>query len=389
MLNDLWSGAAGLVVGAVLGLLLAVLLEDYLKVLRDNLVGRARRILAKGALPSVDRQFQIGDLHTSLVIVEGDGAQVIGEHAVRVIVEPDDVELPPELKKWKSELIEANHRAQIAGSHYFWNGLSYAVCGLSIARSGVDEAPQIALRLKGADYFTFLTTQQLDRAFEDGSTPRSRYVEPFDLVDLPDFMCSSFGAYVAVVTSDDLLICSKRSANLGAFPGCWDGSVNEALSRSLDSRGRTPPSLYDLARRGLSEEMSLDSNEYRLEMLAIVVDESTIQWGCLFIAFLHDLTGEELLVRRSRGVPDSFEQEQHELVRFDVRSVVEHLLRSDRLKMWTPVAPALFYVSLVRVHGRARVENETRKVLAAQRPKWWKRRPGPQAAEHTMLRDEE
>ncbi|WP_206795902.1 hypothetical protein [Amycolatopsis sp. MtRt-6] len=39
-------------------------------------------------------------------------------------------------------------------------------------------------------------------------------------------------------------------------------SANEALSRSLDSHGRTPPGLYDVARRGLREELGLDRSEW-------------------------------------------------------------------------------------------------------------------------------
>ena len=371
--NHLSSGIAGLAVGAVLGLLLAVLFEDYLKELRSRFVGRIRRIRARGALPSTDKQFRIGDLHTSLIVLEGDGTQVIGEHAVRVIVEPENVSLPAELEGWRRELVEANRKAHDEGLHYFWNGLSYAVAGFSVSRSGIDETPHVALRLKGADYFTFLATQQLDRPFEDGWTPRSRFVDPFNPTEVPDFMCASFGAYIAVVTADNLSVFSKRSENVGAFRGRWDASVNEALSRSLDSRGRTPPNLYDLARRGLSEEMSLDPAEYRLEMLAFVTDRVTSQWGCLFVAFLHDLRGEELIARRSRGVPDRFEHEKHELVRFEVRPVIEYLLRSDRRDKWTPVAPALFYIALVRVYGRARVESETRKVIVTKSPRRWSR----------------
>ena len=51
--------------------------------------------------------------------------------------------------------------------------------------------------------------------------------------------------------------------------------MNEALSRSLDSQGRTPPRLYDVARRGLLEELGLEGSEYLLELLAFDVDKRT------------------------------------------------------------------------------------------------------------------
>jgi hypothetical protein len=117
-------------------------------------------------------------------------------------------------------------------------------------------------------------------------------------------MCASFGIYVAVVTADNLAIFSKRSQAVGAFPGLWDASANEALSRSLDFHGRTPPNLYDVARRGLLEELGLDHAEYRLELLAFNIDCKTNQWGCMFVAFLHELTDGQVAERRTRGIAD-------------------------------------------------------------------------------------
>jgi hypothetical protein len=364
MAHLLSSGPVGLLIGAILGLGLAVVFEDYLKERWARLVRRVRLLRHHGGSPKFDEYFRVGDLETSLVLVEGDGTQVINEHAVTVILDPVRVTLPAELEKWRQELIDTQSAAIAEGRHHFWNGLSYAVADFSVSRHGIDESPAVALRLKEADYFTFLATQQLDRPFEDGGTPRSRYVQPFEPRRVPDFMCPSFGAYVAVITADNLAVFCKRSSDVGAFPMHWDGSANEALSRSLDSNGRTPPNLYDVARRGLFEEMGLERNEYRLEMLAFVFDRGTCQWGCAFAAFLHDLTGAELMSRHTRGVPDRFEHEERELVRFKVKPIIEHLLRADRRDNWTPVAPALYYLALVRQYGRVHTERLVRRVAA-------------------------
>lgn len=176
-------------------------------------------------------------------------------------------------------------------------------------------------------------------------------------------MSSSFGVYVAVVTADEMVVTAKRSADVGAFPGRWDASANEALSRSLDSHGRTPPSLYDVARRGLYEELALDRSEYRLELLAFDLDRGTNQWGCMFVAFAHEITSGHLADRRTRGVADKWEHEEVEFVRLTVEDVITHLLRADRRHCWTPVAPALYYLTLVRRFGRATVERRAARVL--------------------------
>jgi hypothetical protein len=359
---DLTSGVAGLLVGGVIGLVLTVFLEDYLKARARRLGSLTRRLRVRGRLPEAGDRFQLGPLHTPMVIVEGDGEQVINEQSVRLVIDPVPVELPAELAVWRAEIEAEQERRQAAGEQFFWNGLNYAVCGLVISRTAVSELPEACLRLKHADYYTFQAAQQLDRQFADGTTPRSRYLGA-DPKSAPDFMCCSFGTNVAVVTADNQLVVQKRSGQVGSQPNTWSSSANEALSRDLDSRGRTAPNLYDVMRRGIDEELAIDESEYHLEMLAFIVDADRSQWGALFFATLHELTGAELLARRSRGVPDKWEHDQVELVPFDVDSVVRHLLRPDRVDEWSSVGPPLFYLALIRRYGRARVERVAARIV--------------------------
>ena len=203
-MEQLSSGLVGLFVGAVLGLALSVFFEDALK-----------RAIAKSA------------------------------KAVDVIVDPEPVSLPDDLAQLRSEIAVRQEALTATGRQAHWNGPTYAVAGFSIRRLGLDESPGVHLRLKSTDYFTFLATQQLDRELPDGATLRSKYVDPFAPMDVPEFMRASFGTYTVVVTADELTLFAKRSQDVGAFPGCWDVSANEALPRSPDSHVRTPSGLYD------------------------------------------------------------------------------------------------------------------------------------------------
>lgn len=200
---------------------------------------------------------------------------MIDEQVVRIVVDPGMVKLPPEMQALKDNIDARQRSERDAGNQAHWNGATYAVDGLSVQRLGIDESPGVTLRLKSTDYFTFLATQQLDHQLPDGTTVRAKYLDPFRPTQTPDFMCSSFGSYVVVVTADGLAVATRRSEYVGAFPGYWDVSANEALSRSLDSHGRTPPSLYEVARRGLLEELGPDRTEYRLELLAFCIDRAT------------------------------------------------------------------------------------------------------------------
>ncbi|EFC85931.1 hypothetical protein FrEUN1fDRAFT_0908 [Parafrankia sp. EUN1f] len=308
--------------------------------------------------------FRLGPLFTDLLIVEGDGEHPIPEHSARIILDPQFVNLPDELAEWREEIEAEQARRRNEGLTHFWNGLRYAVAGFSVTRVGVDEEPEIFLRLKNADYFTFLAAQQLDREFRDGSTPRSRYLDPEDPQNAPDFMCCSFGVNVAVVSADNKAIFARRSAQVGSGALLWNSSVNEAISRSLDSQGRKPPNLFDVARRGISEELAIHSNEYGLELLAISIDVNKQQWGALFLASLNRLSAHEVVERRSRGVPDKWENTALDYEEFQIDPVIKYLLRPDRINDWATSAAPLFYLSLVRRFGRASVEQRSTQIIA-------------------------
>ncbi|WP_211363546.1 hypothetical protein [Saccharothrix saharensis] len=347
---------AGLVLGALMGLLLTVFFEDYLKDRRSRVGRRVRRLVARGGLPEQRAEFHLGPLKCPMLIVEGDGEQVINEQSVRVVVDHDPVELPAEMVPWRDEVAAEQERRRAAGEHAFWNGPNYAVSGFTVSRTALDESPEVALRLRPADYYTFLTAQQLDREFADGTTPRERYLAPTTPLDVPDFLNCSFGTNVAVITADNLLVVQQRSTRVGSQPGTWSSSANEALSRQLDSRGRSAPNLYDVMRRGIVEELAIEETEYHLELLAFTIDTRRQQWGALFVAFLHDLTGADLVERRSKGVADKWEHDRMEFEAFEVAPVVRMLLSPQRRDRWSSVGPPLFYLALIRKYGRAHVE---------------------------------
>ena len=362
-MDGLASGVTGLIVGAVVGLVLSVLLEDLLKERLGRISSMVRRWRARGTLPAVSEEFRLGALRVPVLVVEGDGEQVIDQQSVRVIVDPEHVALPAEMAPWVDEVTAEQERRKSLGEPYFWNGPVYAVTGLTISRTPVDEDPEVCLRLMRSDYYTFLAGQQLDRPFADGTTARSRYLTEVDPRFAPSFLCSSFGTNVAMVTADNLLVVQQRAANVGSQPGTWSSSANEALSAKLDSRGRTAPDLYEVMRRGVTEELSIAPGEYHLELLGFTLDTQRQQWGAVFVAFLHELTGEDLVTRRSKGVPDKWEHQRVEFVRFEIEPVVRYLLRPDRIDAWSSIGPPLFHLALVRKYGRTAVERRITRVL--------------------------
>lgn len=365
MAFDFSSGFAGLVLGSVLGLVLSVLIEDYLKSRRRELQKRVARALRRGtgSLNDASRTFTLGPLATPFFIYEGDGENVIDEQAVRCSVDDVFVEqVPDEVMQWRADIEREQEERRARGEPHFWNGPSYALVSATPERVGVDEEPGVALRFQHSDYFMFLATQRLDQPLNDGTTLRSRYLNGELFAD-PVFMRSSFGVNVAFVTADDQLIVTQRSDIVGSSPGVWNSSANEGLSRGLDSNGRTPPNLYNVARRGVTEELAISPESYRLEMLAVTLDVEKHQWGALFIARAYSLEAADVQEQISRGVPDRWENKQIVFVPHRIANVIEFLLEPSRRNEFSSVAPALFYFSLVRTYGRYRVERETAKMI--------------------------
>jgi len=114
------------VVGAVLGMLFAVLFQQPLQDAWYRLRRRSR-----SAIRSLGRQeesgpawrtFSLGPLQTSALIVEGDGDALIPPETVFVHVLDEEVALPPEMASWRDEIAEESERLRQEGRTPLWNG---------------------------------------------------------------------------------------------------------------------------------------------------------------------------------------------------------------------------------------------------------------------------
>jgi hypothetical protein len=362
----------GSIIGAFVGLLVSVLFEDRLLRWRE-FIGRSFRVRWSRVMRRFNHEshdgtpdlFKLGPLQTCFMVIEGDGEQVIDEQNIHIIIESQPVKLPSEMAVWRREILREQRLLAAEGKQHFWNGANYAVSGFAVSRKITEEEPEIFFRLQASDYATFLATQQVDRPFKDGSTPRTRYLNPHrrNPLDIPSFMSSSFGTNAAVLTADGLFIFARRSQVVGSRPNVWSSSANEALSRTLDDRGRSAPNLYDVMRRGISEELAIQSDEYSLEMLNIHLDIELNQWGAAWLAILRDLTGNEVLERRTRGAADKWEHTALKLVPADPETVLEFILEKSLAGDMAPGAACVFYFALVRRFGRHTVEHSLKKVL--------------------------
>jgi hypothetical protein len=307
-------------------------------------------------MTSWDR-FTVTGRQTDCHVFEGDGTRPIAEANMRVKYVPERVELPEEVAEWRREIEAEEARKEAAGEPHRWNNPRFAVRRLVVTRTHTAEEPVATLTLCDADYFDFLTTSiNLDRTQRNGLTLRQQYMDGKDPLDAPEFMFCSFGVNVAVETGKDgKMLFSHRSARVvGPNKSKWNSSANEGLARNHDLSADGRVSLHAVARRALREELAvLDSDAVDLELLGFGFDLRNNQWAAFFRAVLTDLSEADLRTRWSRGVEDKWEHDDHAFVAADPETVLR-FLRDQPEDKWTPCAPALFYLALVRGAVRAR-----------------------------------
>src|SRR5690242_16100108 len=148
LLNSLAAGPVGLLVGAVIGLILTVLIEDQLKSLRSATFKRLRLRLVKPLSPYERKGFTLGPLKTDFEIIEGDGEAVIPEDSIYVSVDNEMVDLPTEIAEWKEQIADREAAKRQRGEQAAWNGESYAIERFVVSRKPGMETPEIFIRLK-------------------------------------------------------------------------------------------------------------------------------------------------------------------------------------------------------------------------------------------------
>ncbi|MER8235178.1 translation initiation factor 2 [Streptomyces sp. NPDC101490] len=301
-------------------------------------------------------RFTLLGRETPCHLFEGDGIRPILEDDIRVKYRPDRVEFPDETGGWRHAIQEAEERKEALGQPYRWNNKRFAVERIVVTRTHLAEDPVVTLALQDADYYDFLTTSiNLDRTQENGLTLREQYLESQDPVDAPAYMNCSFGVNVALETGlDGRMLFSHRSPRVaGPHNDHWNSSANEGLARDHDlPADGSPVSLYAVARRALFEELAVHAtDELDLELLGFGLDLRNHQWAAFFRAVLPGLDEEALRLRWSRGVGDKWEHDRFAFVPADPESVLGFM--ADRpAENWTPCAPALFYLALVRAAVR-------------------------------------
>ncbi|CAL9602448.1 translation initiation factor 2 [Streptomyces sp. enrichment culture] len=324
-------------------------------------------------------RFTVVGRRTGCHLYEGDGTRAIREGDVRVKHRAERVQFPEEIGDWRRAIEEEEQRKEALGLPHRWNNARFAVERIVVTRTHLAEDPVVTLTLQDADYYDFLTTSlNLERTQHNGLTLREQYLEGEDPADAPAWMNCSFGVNVALETGrDGRMLFSRRSAHVaGPNSSRWNSSANEGLAREHDlPKDGSPISLHAVARRALYEELAVHpTDELDLEFLGFGLDLINHQWAGFFRAVLPELDEETLRLRWTRGITDKWEHDRFAFVPADPESVLG-FIADQPAERWTPCAPALFYLALVRgavrraggdPAARVRVEKAEQDVMTAR-----------------------
>lgn len=356
--------AVSSLIGGIIGLLIAVMLEEPLNSAKRRFVKWFRMIFYRPRLTTPPPQtFGLGRLNTSWLVIDGDGGMTYSPATIRCIVDNTPASLPPEIIQLRSRIEEREIAKMEKGLDYQRNGPLYALDRYHIGRTQPDEHMEVVFTFRPTDYYTFqATVKSLDEnSMQSPSTAtlRQEYLQGRDLSQPIPSLANGFVIALVIITKDKKLVLSHRSDRVGVRPGELDASVVEGVHPVLDrSSIHRGPDLYRTAIRGAQEEIGIELVQEEITFLGFGVDIEYYQWNMIGVARISE-TAHEALEHRRRGIGGKWETRQFEIIESDPRSVFSYLKNQ---RIWSTGLVAVYW-ALVHYHGRKRVDSAVKAVL--------------------------
>src|SRR5205823_5648271 len=147
-------------------------------------------------------------------------------------------------------------------------------------------------------------------------TLRERYAADVDLrvAPVPE-LATHWGVGLCVITADGWLLLSERG-NTAVDPHVYFPAVAEGAARDMDSSSTGGPDHFNIARRGMLEELGVDLAQEELTWLSFGANSYLCEYGLLArVDTSHTL--REIESRRSMGAAkDSWETKRLHAVEF-------------------------------------------------------------------------
>jgi len=300
-----------------------------------------------------DGCFSFGDLKTTWMVLDGDGIAEYTPATLQCHYDPQPSKMASEVEAEKEKIEQEQKQNKEAGKPFQWNGQNYNLFRVLISRESEEENMTLDLWFKPSDYYTSLATyRNLDKQdFREKYFPDEDWLYPS-----PSFV-NSIGVNLTVITADNHVILTQRSATQGVRPRMFSNSVSESASRPVD-RGTTSlaPDLYRCASRGLFEELGLrEGRDFASNDIIFLCFGADTQYGLYGPRGMikTQRTSSEILRSWNNGVKDRMESKKLLALPFNPKDVVSFVLSHDP---WFPGALPGLYFTLTHEFGREEVD---------------------------------
>ena len=251
-------------------------------------------------------EFRVGKWQTGWIVVEGSSSEPYVSNNVVCLIDPTPIVLPLDLQSRKDVIEKRQSELEKSGkSREYHNGPTVAIANIGRGQLGYTEEPFLVLRLRPADYYTYLATaMSLDdeTQTEQGKkiTIRDKYLRHLRYeIPIPEFT-SAFGVNLSVITSDGFIVAAKR-ATMGVtpYPGYISAAINECMNPILDRNANGALSLVTTAQRGASHELNIEITEGEIVFFTVGMDPQTYAYQLTGLIRSKNFSRDDIISRRS------------------------------------------------------------------------------------------
>jgi hypothetical protein len=323
----------------------------------EQALGRGTKDGLASAVPAESQwHTRIGDLSFPWVVA---AYGPFRQDAIESHFHPGEPNYPAEVDRTLAELSADISARNARGEDVPFDSKDFKLLRFHVSsRTEGLEEPRLVLHFGPTTFFRMLATDaRLDVPLTEGgrtTTLRESYAASVDLRRhaVPE-LATHWGVGLSIVTQDRYLLLSERG-NTAVDPDVFFPSVAEGASRAKDSDATGAPDHFNIAKRGLAEEVGIPLAPTELTWLSFGANSYLCEFA-LIGRIDTRFTLEEILRRRSVGTPkDKWETKRLHAVEIAPGDIVAFLSSPER--RFSPFALIAVVHTLIREFGFAATE---------------------------------
>jgi len=343
------------------GILLGFLCNSFFNTaLKDNwfsqMGNRFRIWWRKRAITIEMSTFSLGYRKTNIFVVQGNGEYSYTPDSLQARYFDELPRSPDDIADRIIEKERALEAAREQGNHNVWPGIGVGLKSYETYLTADENHLGATISFFKTTYPAFqatvLTIGAEDR--EDENSIFQNHLAERDPSELVPYLARHVGVVVVVVTSDDVVIATRRSTNVHARPNEFDVSAVEGIEpiKDADTSGSVAKiNIFNTVRRGCDEELGCRPTNEEIQILGLAVDQSYYQFNFYAVVRLGSKTFADISRERNGAARDEWEG-----TLTPIPNTIDDLLSFIKENPMWDTAILGFYWQLVNSFGKIAVE---------------------------------